>query len=80
MQIEFPFEVRRVIADPRVKENHGRMAIERGPIVYCAEWPDAADGHVLDLLFDAKAELRPSFDEKLYGGVTVIAYASHENH
>ena len=73
VEIEFPFEVREVIADPRVKENRGRMAVERGPIVYCSEWLDATGGHVLDLLFDAKAELRPSFDREFYGGVTVIA-------
>jgi hypothetical protein len=72
VEIEFPFEARKVIADPRVKENRGRMAVERGPIVYCAEWPDASGGHVLDLLFDAKSELRPSFDKEFYGGVAVI--------
>jgi hypothetical protein len=48
------------------------MAIERGPIVYCAEWPEVEGGHVLNLLFDATADLRPSFDSGLYGGVTVI--------
>ena len=73
IEIEFPFAVRKVIADPRVKENRGRMAVERGPIVYCSEWPDASGGHVLDLLIDAKAELTPSFDKEFYGGVTVIA-------
>jgi DUF1680 family protein len=73
VEVEFPLEVRKVGADPKVKENQGRMAIERGPVVYCCEWADIADGHVLDLLFDAKAELRPSFDKELYGGVTIIA-------
>ena len=73
VEVEFPLEVRKVIADRKVKENHGRMAIERGPVVYCCEWADTADGHVLDLLFDARAELRPSFDKELYGGVTIIA-------
>ena len=72
VEIDFLFETRRVIADPRVRENRGRMAVERGPIVYCSESPDASDGHVLDLLVDAKAELRPSFDEDFYGGVAVI--------
>src|SRR5579862_6132104 len=31
VEIEFPFETRKVIADAKVKENHGRMAVERGP-------------------------------------------------
>ena len=72
VEIEFPVAVRRVVADRRVRESRGRMAVERGPLVYCCEWPDAAGGHVLGLLFDPKSELRPSVDTELYGGVTVI--------
>jgi hypothetical protein len=73
VEIEFPFEARKAIANPRVKEDRGRIAVERGPVVYCAEWPDVTDGHVLDLLFDAKAELKPSFEKAFYGGATVMA-------
>ncbi len=73
VEIEFPFETRKVLADSKVKENRGRMAVERGPIVYCCEWPDAEGGRVLDLLFDEKADLQPSVDETLFGGVPVIA-------
>jgi hypothetical protein len=72
MEIEFPFEVRKVVAHQKVKEDRGKMAVERGPIVYCAEWPDYEGGHVLGLLFDAKSELKPSFDKEFYGGVTII--------
>jgi DUF1680 family protein len=72
IEIEFPMEVRRVIADKRVREAHGRMAIERGPIVYCAEWPDCDGGNALDLLVDANAELTTAVDAGLGGGVTVI--------
>jgi uncharacterized protein len=59
IDIEFPFDVRRVVADARVKEDRGRMAIERGPIVYCAEWPDCEGGRALDLRLDPRAELVP---------------------
>ena len=72
VEIEFPFEVRKVVAHQKVKEDRGRMAVERGPIVYCAEWPDCEGGHVLGLLFDAKSELEASFDKDFYGGVSVI--------
>jgi uncharacterized protein len=70
--VDFPIEVRRVISDRRVTQNKGRVAIERGPIVYCAEWPEVEGGRVLDLLIDPKAELKPSVDSSFYGGVTVI--------
>jgi hypothetical protein len=72
VNVEFPVEVRRVVADPRVKDNRRRMAVERGPIVYCAEWPDVEGGHVADLLVDATSALTPAVDNALFGGVTVI--------
>jgi uncharacterized protein len=55
-----------------VKDNRGRMAIERGPIVYCAEWPEVDDGKALDLHVEAKSTLTPAVDKNLFGGVTVI--------
>jgi uncharacterized protein len=73
IEIEFPLEVRRVTADARVRENRGRIAIERGPIVFCAEWPEVPEGRVLDLSLEATDELKPAFDESLFGGVTLIA-------
>jgi uncharacterized protein len=68
---EFPMEVRRVVADQRVTQDRRRVAIERGPIVYCAEWPDT-DGKPLDLLLEPAAGLQSSADPSFYGGVTVI--------
>jgi len=72
VEMEFPFEVRKIVATQKVKEDNGKMAVERGPIVYCSEWQDYEDGHVLGLLFDAKSELKPSFDKEFFGGVTII--------
>lgn len=69
--IDSPMEPRRVVSNPLVPQNRGRMAVERGPIVYCAEWPDADGGHVLNLLFDRNVELTPAVDDQLHG-VTVI--------
>jgi DUF1680 family protein len=72
VEVAFPMEIRQVIADERVRDNRGRMAVERGPIVYCAEWPEAERGQVLGLLVDSTRALQPAFDSTLYGGVTVI--------
>jgi Beta-L-arabinofuranosidase, GH127 len=72
VEIGFPFEVRKVTGDPKVTDVKGKMAVERGPIVYCAEWPDVAGGTVLETLFDARADLKPSVAKDFYGGVTVI--------
>jgi DUF1680 family protein len=72
VEIEFPFEVRRVMADQRVKENRRKMAVERGPMVYCCEWPDVPGGKVIERLFDSKAELTPSWEEHFFGGAAII--------
>jgi uncharacterized protein len=70
IEIEFPTDVRRVVADRRVAENRGRTAVERGPIVYCAEFPDAR-AHVIDALFDV-TKVSPTLDRTLFGGVTTL--------
>jgi DUF1680 family protein len=69
--IEFPFETRRVVADARVKETRNRAAVERGPIVYCAEWPDVDGGRALTLLVDAKSNLTPEPDSSLFRVTTL---------
>ncbi len=40
VRIHFDMPVRTVIASPRVSDDRGRIAVERGPLVYCAEWAD----------------------------------------
>ncbi len=63
--------VRRVVAHPKVKANVGRFAVERGPIVYCAEGADN-DGKVLRKVPgpDVSFQLVPQPD--LLGGITQI--------
>jgi len=70
--LDLPVEPRRVVADSRVRDDHARVAIERGPIVYCAEFPDVPGGRALDLMIDSKAPLTPAVDASLFGGATVI--------
>src|SRR5262249_4896337 len=72
VEIEFPFAVRRVTADSRVRADAGRVAIERGPIVYCLEWPEANEGHVLDRLVDDNTTLTAAVDNARGSTVTVI--------
>ncbi len=42
VDIHFVLEPRTVKANNKVEADRGRVAVERGPIVYCAEWPDNA--------------------------------------
>jgi uncharacterized protein len=72
ISLQLPVAVRRVAAHDRVHANRRRVAIERGPVVYCAESPDVENGRVLGLQVDANEEFNSSLDSHLYGGVTVI--------
>ena len=40
VEIHFDMEARTVKANSKVEADRGRIAVERGPLVYCAEWPD----------------------------------------
>lgn len=40
LSFEFPMNVRRVVASDKVNDDKGKVALERGPIVYCLEGPD----------------------------------------
>ncbi len=72
VELTLAMPVERVAAHPRVLENVGRVALQRGPMVYCLEQRDhSAD--VRSILLPDKAKLTARFDKKLLGGVTVIA-------
>jgi DUF1680 family protein len=60
IDVVFPVETRQVVADDRVRAATGRVAVERGPIVYCAEWPDLAGGRALDVLFAGPDKATPT--------------------
>ena len=40
VEVSLPMEVRRVHANPLVKDDLGKVALQRGPVMYCAEWQD----------------------------------------
>jgi DUF1680 family protein len=72
VQLELPMPVRRVAAIDSVEADRGRVALQRGPIVYCVEWPDQPDGQVRNLLVTDDAALEAVFEPDLLHGVTVI--------
>lgn len=71
VRLDLPMPVRRVYADPRVRANVGRVALARGPIVYCVEQADHPDG-VRNLSLPRDAVLEPAYEAELLQGVVVI--------
>lgn len=71
VELTLPMPVRRVLCHPAVSDNVGKVALERGPLVYCAEGIDN-DGHVLDRVLDDEATIATHFAPDLLHGVVVI--------
>ncbi len=69
--LELPMEIRRVEDDPRVLANDGRVALCRGPVVYCLEGVDH-DGHSRNLVLPPDAKLRAVSHPELLGGIVTI--------
>jgi len=72
IEVNLPMPVRRVIANENVAEDRGRVSIECGPIVYCAEWPDNKGGAVFNILLTDDAPLSAEWRPDLLNGVKVI--------
>ena len=69
--LDFPMEPRFVRANEAVEADRGRLAVECGPLVYCAEWPDNA-GDVLQAEVSAEDVLTEEFRDDLPGGLRVV--------
>jgi len=71
VEIHLPMPVRRVQANENLKADIGRVAVERGPLVFCAEAADSG-GHVANLVLDDSATLAVEPRPDLLNGMTVI--------
>jgi len=63
--------VRRVLAHDKVVNNAERVALQRGPVVYCVEWPDN-EGNVLEIVLDDDVALKAEYRKDLLHGVTAL--------
>ncbi len=71
VELQLPMKVRRVLANEEVEADRGRVSLERGPIVYCAEWADNG-GNVHNLVLEDDVELSTEYRAELLSGVTVV--------
>ncbi len=72
VSLSFDLLPRRLYADPRVKADAGRVALARGPIVYCFEGVDNGEPlSALRLPREAAIEAAP-YDANLLGGIVAL--------
>ncbi|RZK61697.1 MAG: glycoside hydrolase family 127 protein, partial [Hymenobacter sp.] len=69
--VRLPLEVRRVQANPLVKDDLGKVALQRGPLLYCAEWADN-NGKTSNILVPQGTPFSSSYQPQLLGGVATL--------
>ncbi|HOC90463.1 MAG TPA: glycoside hydrolase family 127 protein, partial [bacterium] len=73
VELFLPMPVRRVVAHDSVAADRGLVALERGPLVYCVEWPDVAGGHVLNLLLGDDTPVENAWNSTLFNGIQTLS-------
>ena len=69
--VNFGMEIRKVVSNEKVEANRGKIALERGPLVYCVEEADNPSG-VLSLEIPEQTYFNYSFDKGLLNGLGKI--------
>jgi hypothetical protein len=71
VEVNLAMEVRRVVASENIKDDIGKVALQRGPLVYCAEWVDN-NGKTSNIIMPAKTIFTTEYQPGLLNGVTVV--------
>ncbi len=71
VEVNLPMEVRRVAANENVKSDVGKVAILRGPIVYCAEFADN-NNRASNLVLSDNATFTTEYRKDLLNGVMLV--------
>ena len=76
VEVNFNMSAQRIVTNPQVKSNLGKVALCRGPMIYCLEAIDN-EGSTRDIALPRTNQLEASFESDLLGGVTVLRGAAN---
>lgn len=71
VELKLPMPVRRVVSNPELKDNFNKISLQRGPVMYCAEWPDN-NGKTSNLILPRESSITATYNPDLLNGVTVL--------
>ncbi len=74
-----PMPVRTLQADEHVQADKQKIAVQRGPFVYCAEFADNKDGHVLSLVANTSKEMKETYESSLLNGIEKIQFSAQNS-
>jgi len=75
VELNLPMEVKKVIARADLKQDEERIALQRGPLVYCVEGADN-NGQAWNFFVPGNATFKTTFQKDLLEGVTTIQFQS----
>lgn len=79
VELTLPMPVQRIHAHPKVEADLGRVALQRGPIVYCVEGEDN-EGTVRKLVLPSETALTAEYRKDFLGGVMVLRGSAQSLH
>lgn len=71
VDVSLPMEVRRVTANEKLEDDFGKVALQRGPLIYCAEWKDNG-GAVSGMMIPDEVKFSSEFKPNLLNGITIL--------
>lgn len=71
VELDLEMPVQRVYSHPLVRANAGKVAVQRGPLVYCLEEADNG-ANLHEIVLPREAELTAVREEQLLGGVVTV--------
>jgi len=71
VEVSLPMEVRRVVANKNAKDDAGKVALQRGPLMYCAEWADN-NGRAANIVLPANTVFTTEYNPMLLNGIMLL--------
>ena len=72
VNLELPMDIKRITATDKIKDDRNRVALERGPLVYCLEHTDN-NGEAMNIILPDQANLSSAYNAGLLNGVVTIS-------
>lgn len=69
--VSLPMEIKQVVANEKIRDNIGKVALQRGPIVFCAEWADN-NGKAGNIIVPAGAAFSTEYKPTLLNGIMTL--------
>ncbi|MGC4099722.1 glycoside hydrolase family 127 protein [Ferruginibacter sp.] len=71
IELNLPMEVRKVVANEKIGNDIGKVALQRGPLMYCAEWADN-NGKTSNIIIPASTDFTTEFKPAVLNGIMTL--------